>query len=42
MLDQSLFLACNLLNEKVERPGAGEFEKKEEKIKTIVEKVIKK
>ena len=27
MLDQSLFLACNLLNEKVERPGAGKFEK---------------
>ena len=28
MLDQSLFLACKLLNDKGEQPGVGEFEEK--------------
>ena len=28
MLDQSLFLACKLLNDKEEQPGIGEFEEK--------------
>ena len=49
MIDQSLFLACKLLHDKGERPGAGEFEKKlndltkeimEEKIK-LLEKILK-
>ena len=44
MLDQSLFLACKLLNDKGERTGVGEFEEKlnhlteeimEEKIKLL-------